>query len=108
MNILMTVILTFALSGSLAAQAFAEQNKPKTGEELFKEHCAVCHPDGGNIINPTKTLRKAHLEANNILTKEDVVNQMRHPGKGMTSWSSATLPDDVAEQIAEYILRTFK
>jgi cytochrome c6 len=26
-----------------------------SGEAGFKQHCAICHPDGGNIINPQKT-----------------------------------------------------
>jgi cytochrome c6 len=86
----------------------AETKPVMTGEELFKEHCAFCHADGGNIINPAKTLRKADLKAHGIMTKADIIEKMRHPGKGMTTWSAATLPDDKAGLIADYILKTFK
>ena len=34
--------------------------------------------------------------------------KMRHPGKGMTFWSAATLPDSQAEKIADYIMETYK
>lgn len=108
MKQVMMSVLTLAAIVGLAAAGRSEQKPGKTGEELFREHCAVCHPDGGNIINPSKTLRKADREAHGIVTRADIVDKMRHPGKGMTSWSAATLPDSVAEEIADYILNTFK
>ena len=42
------------------------------------------------------------------MTKADIVDKMRHPGKGMSTWSAATLPDSDAQEIADYILKTFK
>src|SRR5689334_22375156 len=38
----------------------------KSGEALFKQHCAVCHPDGGNIVKPEYTLHRKSLVAHNI------------------------------------------
>jgi cytochrome c6 len=43
------------------------------GEAGFKQHCAVCHPNGGNIMNPKKTLHKNDLDAGNIKNAEDIV-----------------------------------
>lgn len=80
----------------------------KSGEELFKEHCSVCHPDGGNIINPQKTLHKKDRDANNIKKPADIVNKMRNPGPGMTRFDEKTISDKDAKKIAEYILKTFK
>ena len=80
----------------------------KKGEALFKEHCTLCHPDGGNIVNPKKTLQKKDLEANKILSKDDIVKFMRKPGPGMTSFDARTISDKDAREIAEYILKTFK
>ena len=80
----------------------------KSGESLFKEHCALCHPDGGNIINPKKTLHKKDLEANNIKSKDEIVHIMRKPGPGMTTFDENTVPEKSAKEIAEYILKTFK
>jgi cytochrome c6 len=79
----------------------------KSGESLFKEHCALCHPDGGNIVNPKKTLHKKNREANNIKSKDDIVNIMRKPGPGMTAFDVKSIPDKDAKEIAEYILKTF-
>ena len=52
---------TFALNASAAEPA-----KANPGEELYKAKCAACHPDGGNIMNAKKTLKKKDLEANKI------------------------------------------
>jgi cytochrome c6 len=79
----------------------------KTGEQLFKEHCSVCHPEGGNIINPKKTLLKKNLEANNIKTAEDVIGIMRKPGPGMTIFDMKTMPEKDARKIADHILKKF-
>jgi mono/diheme cytochrome c family protein len=80
----------------------------EAGQVLFKKHCAVCHPDGGNIINPKKTLNKKDLEANNMKTAEDIVNNMRNPGPGMTKFTEEKISKEEATAIAEYILHAFQ
>ena len=80
----------------------------KSGETLFNQHCKSCHPDGGNIINPKRTLGKKDREANGIKTKDDIVTFMRKPGPGMTPFDSKILSDKDAKEIAEYIQKTFK
>jgi cytochrome c6 len=80
----------------------------KTGEKLFKQHCAVCHPDGGNTINPKKTLHGKALGASNINSTEDIVKVMRNPGPGMNKFDEATISDEDAKKIAEYVLTAFK
>jgi cytochrome c6 len=79
-----------------------------SGEALFKANCAVCHPDGGNIINPQKPLHQKQREANGVKTAADIVQKMRNPGPGMTKFDEKTIPDADAKKIAEYILKTFK
>ena len=100
---LITAVAVF----SFAAPGFAK-GKVTSGEELFKKHCAVCHPDGGNIVNPKKTLHKKDREANNIKKPEDILKNMRKPGPGMTPFDKTTIPDEDAKKIADYILKTFK
>jgi cytochrome c6 len=78
------------------------------GEAGFKQHCSVCHPDGGNIINPQKTLHKKALDASKIKSAEDIVKIMRTPPPGMTPFDANTVPDKEAKEIADYILSTFK
>jgi len=85
-----------------------EGAKGKSGEELYKEHCAVCHPDGGNIINPQKTLNKKELDANKIKSAADIVAKMRNPGPGMTKFDKKMISAGDAKKIATYILNTFK
>lgn len=77
------------------------------GEPLFKQHCAACHPDGGNIINPQKTLHLKDRQANKINKAEDIVKTMRRPGPGMTVFDAKTIADKDARRIADYIIKTY-
>ena len=86
----------------------ADEKKGTPGEALFKQHCTMCHPDGGNIINPKKTLHAKDLKANNIKSAGDIVKKMRDPGPGMTKFDEKTLPEKDAKAIADYVLKTFK
>ena len=90
-----------------AADLRAEGSKKISGEAKFKEHCAVCHPDGGNIVNTQKTLHKKDLEANNVKAAADIVGKMRNPGPGMTKFDKDAVSDEEAKAIAKYILKTF-
>jgi len=78
------------------------------GEKLFMNNCAVCHKDGGNIINSAKTLKRKDLNANNIKAPADIMKNMRNPGPGMTKFDTTAIPDKEAMEIAEYILKTFR
>ena len=85
----------------------------KKGEKLdakkeFEEHCASCHPKGGNIVNAKKPLDKKSLAANGIKTPKDIIAKMRNPGPGMTKFDEKAVPDVEAKAIAGYILKTFK
>ncbi|MBU5635137.1 c-type cytochrome [Geomonas sp. Red69] len=78
------------------------------GEQLFKERCAPCHPDGGNVINPRKTLHGGVLADNGITTSAGIIARMRNPGPGMARFDRGTIPDADARLIAEYILATYR
>ena len=78
------------------------------GKTLFMQHCAVCHPDGGNAITPDLTLHREKLKAHNITKPGDIIEKMRNPGPAMTKFDNDTISDKDAKEIAEYILRTFK
>jgi cytochrome c6 len=88
-----------------------------SGESLFKQNCSPCHPNGGNILNPKKTLHRKDREANNIKTAADIVRKMRNPGpvpdhpqdwSGMKMFDKDKISDEDALKIANYILKTFK
>ena len=93
-----TAVLALASSTAIAA----------SGEALFNQHCAVCHPDGGNIVNKARTLHKNDLNQNGIKDWKGVVKNIRTPGPGMTAFDAKTISDKDAKAIAEYVLKTFK
>ena len=99
------VLLAVAGLGVLAAcTAPAEK---VDGRAEFEARCSGCHPDGGNTINPTKTLKKMSREANGVVTVDDIVRKIRKPGPNMKQYDRDELPDEKAKSIAEYILKTF-
>jgi cytochrome c6 len=110
MNRTKTVIGFFLVLGvfCLATTVFADKASKNAGEEKFKALCTMCHPDGGNIVNPKKTLHAADRDANNVKTADDIIKIMRNPGPGMTKFDEKAVPKKEAQAIAEYILKTFK
>jgi cytochrome c6 len=93
---------------TFATSALADGTGKIDGKKEFAEHCASCHADGGNIVNPAKTLKKIDREANGIKNWQDVVKKMRNPGPGMNRFEKKDVSDREARAIAEYIIKTFK
>jgi len=87
--------------------AFGDGGGKPDGKKEFVEHCAACHKDGGNIMNPKKTLKKADREANGIKKPSDIVKLIREPGPGMTKFDRKAISDKEAKAIADYILKAF-
>lgn len=79
-----------------------------SGESLFKQYCSSCHPDGGNVSDPSRPLYGSALRKNHINTPDDIVRIMRNPLSRMIRFDASTLSDRDARLIAEYILTTFK
>ena len=98
-------ITALALSAG-AALGDAKEGKID-GKTEFAAHCAACHKDGGNMVNPQKTLHRADREANGIKGAKDVVKLMRNPGPGMTKFDKNTMSDAEAKAIAEYVIKTW-
>lgn len=95
---------------SFAATVLADTKKGEKvdGAKEFKEHCAACHIDGGNIVNAKKTLSRKDREANGVKSAKDIIRNMRKPGPGMTPFDTKTISDKEAKAIADYIIKTFK
>ena len=105
-RLFVAVIVIMLCSLSIAA---AEDNtKALPGEKMFAQHCAVCHPQGGNIVNPQKALGKNALAANKIKTEEDVIKLLRNGAPGMPKFDENAISKKDAQEIARYILKTFK
>lgn len=94
----------------IAAPAFCEAKKADKvdGKAKFEQMCAACHPKGGNVMKPEKSLGKKSLASRGIKTEKDVVAKIRKPGPGMTAFDAKTLPENEANAVAKYILATFK
>jgi cytochrome c6 len=107
-KILIPLILTTVFCFFVTPGSAGEAGKEKTGKDLFQQHCAVCHPNGDNIVNPAFSLHKKDMAAHSVKTPVDIIGKMRNPGPGMTKFDKATIPDNDAKKIAAYILNAFK
>ncbi len=85
-----------------------QQVQPQTGEALFRQFCFSCHPDGGNVSDPKRSLHGSDLRKNHIRSPEDVVKIMRNPISRMIRFDAGTISDKDALSIAEYVLHTFR
>lgn len=107
-GLVVTVALLTACSFATAGFADTKKGGKIDGKKEFEEHCAVCHPEGGNTVSPKKTLKQADLKANGVKGAKDIIKLMRKPGPGMTAFDSKTISDKEAKAIAAYIIKTFK
>ena len=48
------------------------------GKNLFKNHCAGCHINGGNIIRRSKNLKISALKHNGINSPESIAEIAKH------------------------------
>jgi cytochrome c6 len=102
------VVLIVVMLCSVSIAAAEDNTKAMPGEKLYAQHCAVCHPQGGNIVNPKKTLGKNALAANNIKTEADISKLLRNGAPGMPKFDENAISKKDAQEIARYILKTFK
>ena len=92
------IAVAAVLSVSLLSMPAFAANK---GEAVFKEKCASCHPDGGNIINAAK-----HIKG--IKKASVIIQQVRKGGGGMPAFDAKAISDADAKLLASYIMKTFK
>ena len=82
----------------------AEKGKGKTGQEEFQANCAVCHPEGGNVIKPDKPLKGSDK------LKDFKIFQawIRNPVPPMTAFTTVQISEQQARAIYDYILTASK
>ena len=107
-ELMITACLLALTAFASTALADTKKGEKLSGEKEFKEHCASCHPDGGNIVNPAMTLKKADREKHGVKTVAEIIKLIRKPGPGMTAFDAKTISNKEAKAIAHYILKTFK
>ncbi|MEX0588321.1 MAG: c-type cytochrome [Cyanobium sp.] len=85
------------------APAWAESSRADlSGAELFANHCAGCHVNGGNIIRRGKNLKLAALERNGIGGPEQIA-AIAAAGQGQMSGYGAVLGAGGPEAVAAYV-----
>jgi len=73
-----------------------------SGAELFRNHCAGCHVNGGNIIRRQQTLKLAALGRNGINGPEGIL-EIASAGRGQMAGYGAVLGEAGAEAVAGYV-----
>lgn len=94
--------LVISAEPSWAAPAADGAAPAADGAELFANHCAGCHVNGGNIIRRGKNLHLAALERNGIDAPERIA-VIAAAGQGQMSGYAAVLGDGGAEAVAAYV-----
>jgi cytochrome c6 len=100
--LLALVVLVFWPRTAWAEEISAGASGGVSGVQLFQNHCAGCHVNGGNILRRSKTLKLAALEANGI-TDPGAVATIAAQGRGQMSGYEAVLGDGGAEAVAAYV-----
>ena len=73
------------------------------GGNLFKNNCAGCHTNGGNIIRRSKNLKISSLKRNGIDNTEAIAKIARQ-GVGIMSGYEDELGDNGDEIVANWVL----
>ena len=104
-KILAMLIIIAAFMCSFVISAFTQDSAPgSSGEVLLKENCAVCHPNGGNIVNPNKPLKGAQT----LNTFETFLSWIRKPVQPMPPFPSSKISDQQAKELYDYLLKETK
>ena len=73
-----------------------------SGENLFKNNCAGCHINGGNIIRRSKNLKLSSLKRNGIDSPEAIAKIARQ-GVGIMSGYEDELGDNGDQIVANWV-----
>ena len=77
---------------------------PASGEQVFKEQCAACHANGGNVLNQKKPLKGS----SDLKTFAAFLMQIRKPQQPMPPFPPSKISDAQAKQLYDYILKQEK
>jgi cytochrome c6 len=80
----------------------ALQASAADGEQLFNNHCAGCHPHGGNIIRRGRTLKLRALEQRQ-LNNPDAIARIAREGIGQMGGYAEVLGSNGDQLVAQWI-----
>jgi len=72
------------------------------GAQLFEQHCAGCHVNGGNVIRRGKTLKLAALERENRAS-EEAIAAIAAAGVGQMSGYGKVLGQEGTAEVAAWV-----
>lgn len=93
------LVLALTTALPLPATAWAA---PASGETLFKNHCAGCHLNGGNILRRSKTLKLAALKRQG-LDNEAAIARIAAGGIGQMDGYADQLGAGGPEAVARWV-----
>ena len=102
-------LLQAALAASLIWSAPCLPAVADAGAAIFEAKCVACHVQGGNVLNPGKTLSREALQKNAYTEQASIVNLLR-VGKGQMPKYQGSIPpvsrltDEELEEVASYVL----
>ncbi|VXD14775.1 Cytochrome c6 [Planktothrix serta PCC 8927] len=73
------------------------------GAKVFSANCASCHAGGKNLVNATKSLKKADLEKYGMYSLEAITAQVTKGKAAMPSFLGRLKPDQI-DDVAAYVL----
>lgn len=99
--IIMVILLVLPLFAMPGLSAELPDNR-SPGVELFEQHCAGCHLNGGNIVRRGKTLKQKAMAKNGYTSIESIADLIIN-GKGNMSAYGDRLSSTAIQTIAEYV-----
>jgi len=95
------LLLALAITVSINMLSIVVLAAETGGEAIFKSNCSSCHPNGGNLMKPSKSLKR-------IKNPGKIIRKVRNGGGGMPSFDAKTISEAEVGQLADYIIKTFK
>jgi cytochrome c6 len=74
-----------------------------SANEVFEKYCSSCHSNGGNIMNPEKTLSQDHLTKNGV-DNVGSISTLVTTGKAPMPAFGKQLSDEEVAEVAKYVL----
>ncbi len=88
---------------TILAMAVTANISNVSANDVFAKYCSSCHKDGGNIMNPKKTLSKDHLAANKV-DNIGSISALITSGKPPMPAFGKDLSDKEIADVAKYVL----
>jgi len=96
-----------SMMGTEQSDEFQKFSQGTPGANIFNANCRVCHPNGGNIINPNLPLRGSNKLADFNTFLAFIRNPSMSGGSrgSMPAFSEALISNQQTRELYQYILK---